>query len=63
VHGLGRRVQAALIRHHEFEYSRLRRVELQTREIAQVARNIYRCVHCAFAFESGTAWMLTMVST
>ena len=29
VHGFGRRIQAALIRHHQFENSRLWRVELR----------------------------------
>ncbi len=55
MHGLGRRIQAALIRHDEFEYSRLRRVELQTRKLSGITGDIYRHVHRVFAFESGTA--------
>ncbi len=63
MHGFGRRIQPAFVRHHEFEYPRLRRMELQAGEIARVAGNVYRRGHCAPALESGTAWMLTMVST
>ena len=61
VHGLGRRIQSALVRHDQFEYSGLRRKELQAGKFPRITgkvdrrRHGTRLVHEALPGESGTA--------